>query len=81
MFSFNQIQTNNIKRTSSSNNEQSRALLNNMISQMSYNDLKKQKIKQTKNLIWSQFMDNCIQSLNDPQTHINNLCKQHKIVL
>jgi hypothetical protein len=81
VFSFNQIQTNNIKRTSSSNNEQSRALLNNMISQMSYNDLKKQKIKQTKNLIWSQFMDNCIQSLNDPQTHINNLCKQHKIVL
>ena len=52
-----------------------------MISQMSYNDLKKQKIKQTKNVIWSQFMDNCIQSLNDPQTHINNLCKQHKIVL
>jgi hypothetical protein len=83
VFSFNQTQANNNnnKRSNTTNNEQSRTLLSNMISQMNYNDLKKQKIKQTKNVIWSQFMNNCIQSLNDPQTHINNLCKQHKIVL
>jgi hypothetical protein len=59
----------------------SRSLLNEISSQMNYNDMKKQKIKQAKNQIWSSFIDGCIQSSSDPQTHITNLCKEHKIIL
>ncbi len=86
VFTFNQTQATGKRQTSSNttNNgseHQSKSLLNNMISQMSYNDLKKQKIKQTRNEIWTQFMENCVHSMHDPQTHIMNLCKQHKIVL
>ena len=62
-------------------NQSSKSLLNNIFSQMNYNDLKKQKIKQAKNEIWSQFVDICIKNSIDPQTHVSNLCKQHKIVL
>jgi hypothetical protein len=59
----------------------SKSLLNEIFSQMNYNDLKKQKIKQAKNQIWTSFIDGCIQTSTDPQTHVTNLCKQHKIIL
>lgn len=85
VFNFNQTQATSKRlsngNSNSSNEQQSKSLLNNMISQMSYNDLKKQKIKETKNSIWSQFMGNCKESMNDPQAHVINLCKKHKIVL
>ena len=58
----------------------SKSLLNEIFSQMNYNDLKKQKIKQAKKQIWSSFVDNCIQTTADPQTHVTNLCKKHKII-
>jgi hypothetical protein len=60
---------------------QSRSLINDLFSQMSYNELKKQKINQTKDQIWSQFVDKCVENVTDPESHVKALCKKHKIVL
>jgi hypothetical protein len=59
----------------------SKSLMNDLFSQMSYNELKKQKINQTKDQIWTQFVDDCIENVADPQSHVVNLCKKFKIFL
>ena len=70
----------NILEENKSSDRCSKNLLNEIFSQMNYNDLKKQKIKQAKKQIWSSFIESCIQTSADPQTHLTNLCKQHKII-
>ena len=59
----------------------SQQLLKSIYSEMNYNDLKKQKIKKQKQQIWSQFLDACVREANDPQAHVADLCKKHKIAL
>jgi leucine-rich repeat-containing protein 49 len=58
----------------------SKVLLDEILTQMNYNDLKKQQINQSKSQIWSSLMNSCMRSSTDPQTHVASLCKEHKIV-
>ena len=78
--SFPPINFNILDDNKSSNDRCSKNLLNEIFSLMNYNDLKKQKIRLAKNQIWSSFIESCIQTSADPQTHVANMCKQHQII-
>jgi len=78
---INNVTSSSIDENKITSTKCSKSLLNEIFSQMNYNDMKKQKIKLAKNQIWSSFIDSCIQSSADPQAHVTNLCKQHKIIL
>ena len=59
----------------------SRNLLNSIYSEMNYNDLKKQKIKNSKQQLWSQFVSSCVDEKLAPEAHVKELCQKHKINL
>lgn len=64
-----------------SKSENSKNLLGELFSQMNYNELKKQKISQGKDQIWSKFVDKCVETSNSPEAHVKSVCKKYKIVL
>jgi hypothetical protein len=70
-----------IHLNNSSKNEQSKSLLCDLFSQLSYNELKKQKINQSKLEIWDKFVQDSVQNARDDEKHVNNLCNKYKIVL
>jgi hypothetical protein len=60
---------------------ESKELIENILKQTNHNDLKKQRLNQVKSQLWSQFVDMCHEAKSDPETHVSNLCKQHKLFL
>ena len=69
--------------TNESNNKltMSRNLLNSIYSEMNYNDLKKQKINNSKGKLWSQFVSSCVEEKLAPEDHVKELCQKHKLNL
>lgn len=57
---------------------QSQTLLNGVISQMNYNDIKTQKIKLKKPQIWRIIAEGNVNSYKKVDKHIANVCKEHK---
>lgn len=58
-----------------------RMFIDEIISNENNNELKKQRLKQTKNQIWNQFLTNCLQDTLNPNEYVDNLCKRFNIVL
>ncbi len=59
--------------------QQNQTFVNNVFSEMSYNDYKKEKIKSLKNTIWNKVIENKIKDLNKPDKHIKTICENKKI--
>ena len=94
---FRQITTNtNSTNTTNTNNQllqavavtqqqqqqqQNQAFVNNVFSQMSYNDYKKQKIKSLENDIWHKVMNESTYSQENSkdEKHILTICEKKKI--
>jgi len=51
-----------------------------ILSNTSYNDLKKQKLKQMAPQLWNDYLSSCVYDALNPTAYVNNLCKKHKIV-
>ena len=58
---------------------QSQTLLNGVVSQMHYNDMKTQKIKLKRQQIWRIIVEGNVKSASKVDKHIANICKQYKI--
>ena len=58
---------------------QSQSLVNSVVSQMHYNDMKTQKIKHKKAQIWQSLIStSCRKEPNQNDKHIASLLKHHK---
>ncbi len=55
--------------------------IDEIYSNINYNDLKKQKLKKLQTQLWNQFVDKCVDDVLYPGEYIGILCKKHGIVL
>lgn len=75
---FKQIVNNPLLQTMNQNLNQNQAFVNNVFSQMTYNDYKKQKIKSLENDIWLKVMNEST-NLENENKHLLNICEKKKI--
>ena len=58
---------------------QNQTFVNNVFSQMNYNDYKKQKIKSLETAIWQQVTEQNLKNSNKKDKHISTICEKKKI--
>jgi len=58
---------------------QSQTLLNGVITQMNYNEMKTHKINNKKSQIWRIIVERNVKSSSKVDRHVADLCKKHKI--
>ena len=58
---------------------QSQTLLNGVITQMSYNEMKTHKINIKKSQIWRIIVEANVRSSNKVDRHVASVCKKHKL--
>jgi hypothetical protein len=60
---------------------QTKILLNNLLTQTNYNDLKKQKLREMRKQLLNEIVNACVSSSTNKEKHVEDLCKKHKIFL
>jgi leucine-rich repeat-containing protein 49 len=58
-----------------------KAFIDEIYSNINYNDLKKQKLKKLQSQLWNQFVDKCVDDCLFSNDYVSSLCKKHGIVL
>ena len=65
--------------SSSSSTNQHETFVNNVFSQMNYNDYKKQKIKSLETAIWHRVTEHNLKNSAKKDKHISTICEKKKI--